>query len=97
MNPLDAFEGRRITVPDSVLVRELEGESVLLNLDNDQYYGLNDVGTRMVALFAETGSAAAVHRQLLEEFAVEPQRLADDMAALVGELVGQGLLAVQPA
>jgi len=37
----------KITVPDTVLFRELDGESVLLNLKTESYLGLDDVGTRM--------------------------------------------------
>ena len=41
-----AFD-QRITVPEHVLMRELEGESVLLNLDSERYFGLDETGTRM--------------------------------------------------
>src|SRR5258706_624118 len=35
----------RVTQPADVLVRELDGESVILNLDNEAYFGLDAVGT----------------------------------------------------
>lgn len=38
---------QKVSVPEDTLMRELEGESVLLNLTNEKYYGLNKVGTRM--------------------------------------------------
>jgi hypothetical protein len=40
----------RVTVPEGVLVRELEGESVMLNLNSEFYFGLDEVGTRMWAV-----------------------------------------------
>ena len=40
----------RVVVPKHVLVRHLEGESVLLNLDTERYFGLDVTGTRMWAL-----------------------------------------------
>jgi hypothetical protein len=36
----------RVTVPDDVLISQLQEESVILNLDSERYYGLDDVGTR---------------------------------------------------
>src|SRR5262249_46846096 len=41
-----AFE-KRLVVSKDVLVQELGGESVLLNLNGGRYFGLDEVGTRM--------------------------------------------------
>ena len=40
----------RIKMPEDVLISGLQAESVLLNLNSERYYGLNDVGTRMLTL-----------------------------------------------
>ena len=40
----------RATVPGHVLVRHLDGESVLLNLDTEKYFGLDAMGSRMFVL-----------------------------------------------
>lgn len=82
----------RVTAPDSVLVRELGGEAVLLNLDSETYFGLDDVGTRMWAVLTTSPSIAAAHAVLLKEYDVDPDRLASDLLTLVGELVDHGLL-----
>ncbi len=37
----------RVSRPDHVLVREIEGELIRLNLNNACYYGLDEVGTHM--------------------------------------------------
>src|SRR6478672_4662746 len=37
----------RVVVPDGVLAREIDGETVLLNLDTGIYFGLDAVGTDM--------------------------------------------------
>ena len=39
--------GASISVPDCVLVRDLDGESVALNLHTERYYGLDEAATRM--------------------------------------------------
>ena len=77
---------------DSVLIRELEGEAVLLNLDNETYYGLDEVGTRMWAVLATSPSIAAAHAALLEEYDVAPDRLESDLRVWIGQLVENGLL-----
>ena len=37
----------RAATPTHVLVRILDRESVLLNLETEQYFGLDETGTRM--------------------------------------------------
>lgn len=35
---------KRIVAPENVLVRELSGQAVLLNLDSEIYFGLDEIG-----------------------------------------------------
>lgn len=90
------FEGRA-TAPAHVLVRFLDQESVLLNLETEQYFGLDPMGTRMWQLLTASESIDAVYRQLLEEYDVEPEILRDHLSELLGRLVDHGLLQVLPA
>jgi hypothetical protein len=87
--------GTKATVPPDVLVQELQGESVLLNLRSGRYYGLDEVGTRMWAALTASDSLRAAFESLLSEYAVDADRLQGDLLALVENLVGHGLVEVQ--
>ncbi len=89
--------GDRATVPPHVLVRFLEQESVLLNLETEQYFGLDKTGTRMWQLVTAAQSIDAAYRELLVEFDAEPELLRSDLTELLGRLVDHGLLQVLPA
>jgi hypothetical protein len=82
----------RVEVPSNVLFRELEGECVILNLDTESYFGLDDVGTRMWLALTRSDSIAAALEELEQEFDVEPEQLRRDLDNLLVELVEQGLL-----
>jgi len=84
----------RVSVPPNVLVRKLEEESVLLNLDSERYYGLDEVGTRMLDALCDSDSMEAAYLQLVDEYDVDPQTLRDDLRVLAETLVNQGLLQV---
>ena len=77
--------------PD-VLFRELEGESVLLNLETEQYYVLEDVGTRMWQLLAQHGEVDAVIPQLMNEYDVSEDTVRGDLVALIEALAAAGLV-----
>jgi hypothetical protein len=86
-----AFE-QRVTIPPDVLVQELEGESVILNVVTERYFGLDRIGTRMWIALTTLESIEAAYGSLLAHFEVDAERLRQDLESLVAELVGHGLL-----
>ena len=84
----------RVRPPEGVMVRELGGESVLLNLNTESYFGLDEVGTRMWVVLTAADSIQAAHETLLAEYQVEPEQLSRDLEALVDQLVEHGLAEV---
>lgn len=77
--------------PD-VLMRELEGEAVLLDLASGRYFGLNSTGVRIWALLAEGGDLAAIRDRLAAEFTVAPDAIAADLLELCVALDREGLV-----
>ena len=84
----------RIKLPDDVLVSGLQAESVLLNLDSERYYGLNDVGTRMLTLLTSSDSIEAAYNTLLDEYEVEAEVLRGDLISTIEELAKNGLVEI---
>ena len=87
----------RAIVPSDVLIRFLDQESVLLNLNTERYFGLDSVGTRMWQLVTSMPTIDAAYFQLIEEFDVDPVTLRSNLAELLEHLVENGLIATQPA
>jgi hypothetical protein len=85
-----------ITVPKDVLLRELDGEAVILNLVTGKYYGLDSTGTRMWNVLAQHQHVRPAFNALLDEFEVSPEQLEKDLLALIDQLVKQGLLGIEP-
>ncbi len=84
----------KIRVADDVLARELDGESVLLDLKRGTYFGLNAVGTRMWTLLAEHGQVRAAYATLSAEYDVAPEQLQHDLLALVENLSAEQLVEI---
>lgn len=82
----------RASVPPHVLVRFLDKESVLLNLETERYFGLDETGTRMWQLVTTLPSVDAAFQQLLEEFDVDAQLLRMNLSDLLDRLAENGLL-----
>ena len=84
----------RVRVPDGVLISQLQEESVILNLDSERYFGLDDVGTRILSVLSTSDSIEAAFESLRAEYDVDGQVLRQDLLALVESLVQQGIVEV---
>jgi len=84
----------RVRVPDDVLISNLQEESVILNLDSERYYGLDDVGTRFLSVLNTSDSIEAAYEVLRDEYDVDAHNLRQDLIELVDALVKQGILSL---
>jgi hypothetical protein len=84
----------RVSVPADVMVQEVAGESVLLNLQSERYFGLDEVGTTMWRSLTTAPSIQATYELLLADFDVQPDQLRRDLHDLVENLVAHGLVEV---
>lgn len=82
----------RLAVSDEVVLRDLAGEAILLDMNTNTYFGLNAVGTRIWHLLAEHQSTETVIPLLLQEFDVEERQLRPDLDKLVRQLLEKKLL-----
>ncbi len=87
----------RAAAPAHVLVRLLDQESVLLNLETERYFGLDETGTRMWQLLTTSPNIDAAYQELLAEYDVQPDQLRENLTELLSHLVEHGLLQVLPA
>ena len=81
---------RRIVPAADVLSQTVVGESVLLDLRSQKYFGLNEVGTRAWQLLQESSDVAAIQARLLAEYAVAPEQLERDLDDLLARLLQAG-------
>ena len=84
----------RLRLPQAVLISGLQDESVILNLDSERYFGLDDVGTRMFSVLITSPSIEKAFELLLEEYQVDREVLRQDLISIVDQLLAQGLLEV---
>jgi hypothetical protein len=81
-----------VRVPEGVIMRGLGAEAVVLHLESQTYFGLDEIAARMWVVLTGSPSIEAACAALRTEFEVEPAVLRADLEALVAELVGKGLL-----
>jgi hypothetical protein len=80
--------------PPHVLMEDVGGELVLLDLERSLYCSLNGVGSRMFVLAQEKGSLEEVVQALTEEYDADAESIRADLADLIDRLVKERLLIV---
>jgi hypothetical protein len=82
----------RARIPEHVVYRDFQEETVVLNLETGQYHGLNPTARWMLAALTECDSIALAATALEAEFGVPRSRLECDLVDLGDALVARGLL-----
>ena len=82
----------KIEIGDAVLFQELQDQVVLLNMANQRFYGLNDVGATIWKSLLEFGNAAEAADRLRETYDVDETVIRADIEVLVRDLLSAGLL-----
>ena len=85
---------QKLTVTQDTLINLIEGESVLLNLKSESYFGLDPIGTRMWTLLTTSNSIQAAYESLLNEYDVSADTLLQDMRDLIEKLLANNLVEV---
>jgi len=87
---------KKITFADTVFAQEVDGEMVLLDMNSENYFGLDAVGTDIwQAIQNNEGDLQNVLKDLLEQYDVEEEVLKRDLLAFAGKLLENGLVELE--
>ena len=85
---------KNIKIRPDILFQEVRGETVLLNLDNENYFGLDEVGTFFWKLLKEHSDFQKVFDIMLEKYEVDAVQLEKDLDNLVKKMAEAGLIEI---
>ena len=95
MDPQTMNLNQTIALSPDVVSQKVSGETVLLDLESENYFGLDEVGTRIWQLIKETNELQSIFDTLLEEYDISEARLQLDLTTLLTEIEGLGLVILE--
>ena len=95
VDPQNMNLNQNISLSPDVISQEVSGETVLLDLESENYFGLDAIGTRIWQLIKETNELQSIFDTLLEEYDVSEERLQQDLDTLLGEITKLGLATLE--
>ena len=81
-----------IKISSEVLAQEVGGETVILDLKSESYFGLDEIGTRILQLLQEQKDVQTITETMLNEYDVEQEQLEKDIQNLLTQLEEAGLI-----
>ena len=86
---------QKVIFAETVFAQEVDGEMVLLDMESENYFGLDEVGTSIWQEIQEKETLKEVLDALLEQYDVEAEMLENDLSDFIGKLVKSGLVKVE--
>ena len=86
---------QKITFADTVFAQEVDDEMVLLDMESENYFGLDEVGTAIWQAMQEKEVLQEVYETLLEQYEVEEEVLQKDLSDFIEKLLESGLVEVK--
>ena len=87
---------RGVVVAEGVAIRDIDQETVLLNVATGRYHGIDRIGRRFLAAVSESPDPAAVVPVLAREFGQPREVIEADLLSFCRELLDAGLVELRP-
>ena len=81
-----------ITRNPNLVAAEIDGDLVMMSIEQGEYFGITGVGSRSWELLATPTTVADIARVICTEYAVEEAACQADMQTFVEELIQLGLV-----
>ena len=85
-------EDTAVRLAKDVVLQVIDGDALLLKLDDEVVFSLNATGARIVKLIADGHRVPEIVQVLSEEYGASPADVEEDVVGLVRTLAARGLV-----
>jgi len=78
-----------------ILSSDMDGETVMMSVENSEYYSLSPIGTKIWELVENEISFENLISKLMKEYSVDIDTCKKDTVEFVNELINKGLVEVK--
>lgn len=85
----------KVTQNNDILVKKLDNSAVILNLNNDTYYGINETSYSMYKKLIKSNSIEQAFIKICSEFDAEPNIIKNDLIEFVQDLLNNKVIILE--
>ena len=79
---------------EGIVQSEIDGETVMMSIENGAYYGLDTIASRIWTLIETPQSAQTICDQLQLEYEVDDDQCKDDVLYFINEMAEHNIIQV---
>lgn len=88
-------ENLSVVQATDVVTAEIDGETLMMRIENGMYYGLDNIGSRVWELITEPRQVSHLIEYLFETYEVEKAQCQSDTLELLNQLFAEGLIRIR--
>ncbi|SMC98173.1 lasso peptide biosynthesis PqqD family chaperone [Sporomusa malonica] len=92
--PKEILDDTIVVQAPGLIAADMDGETVMLNIEKGTYFGLDGIGSRIWELIEKPHTVRMVVVGLLKEYDVEEKTCQDDVLTFLNQLFAQGLIQI---
>jgi len=77
---------------EEILSSDMDGETVMMSVENSEYYSLSPVGTRIWEIVEKEITYKDLISQLMSEYSIDINTCKSDTEEFINELINKGLI-----
>lgn len=79
-------------ISEKIISKKIQGEIVLLNIENGDYFSLNPIGTEIFECISNGMHPSEIVTSLFEKYNVDLKNLENDVNSLIDKMIGKKIL-----
>lgn len=84
----------RVVGDTGIVFNEMDGETIMMSIENGEYYGLNSIGSRIWKLLESPRTASEICDVLLPDYDVTREQCAHDVLLFLNRMAGKGVVKI---
>lgn len=80
---------------DEVVEAEIDGQVVMMSIEQGDYYGLDETGSRIWALLQDAMDVKTLCHKLMAEYEVEESQCLDDVRLFLADMAKHNIVTLQ--
>lgn len=85
----------KIIIPETLLLQKIDEETILLDINTQEYFSLNELGGIIWELLSKKNNLNEIKSELLSSFDIEEKQIENDILNFINALIEKGLIEIE--
>lgn len=84
----------KINIPDTLFLQKVDDETILLDINTNEYFSINEIGTFIWETLEEKKDLNSVKEEIISNYEVDEKQVENDILNFIQEVANKGLITI---